>query len=175
MVTSVTGTKRGSVASTKPARSVWPKMWTCAGDRVARGEHDELAGLTRFDVVTEGGLDEPDSRARFRVLRLLLGDERDLVLVDHQLRQDKVRRVAVALEQLRVVDPDVPARGVDQVGEPTEAAERHGPLDAEVGADELDRLIAPDRHCGGDIVPDHVVIDSCVGSVGLGACARRRR
>src|SRR6476620_583426 len=54
-----------------------------ACDRMPRGEHHELAGLTRLDVVPECRLDEPDSRARLRVLRLLLSDVRDLVLVDH--------------------------------------------------------------------------------------------
>ena len=53
--------------------------------------------------------------------------------------------LAVPLEQLRILDPDVAARGVDQVGQPAESAERHRPLQPEVRADEFDRFVVPDR------------------------------
>ena len=129
-----------------------------AGDRVAGGEQDVFAGLAAFDRRrAEARFDEADRGARRRRRRIVLGDERDLVLVDHQLRKHQIGRIAVAAEEPGVVDAQVPARGIDQVGQPPESAEEDRPGHPKVGPDELDRRAhaAADRSHVERVVPTH--------------------
>ena len=84
-----------------------------------------------------------------------LGDERDLVLVDHQLGQLQVGRLAVPAEEPCVADPQVAARRVDQVGQSPEPPERDHADQPQVRSDQLDRFLAAAPGGVEALIPGH--------------------
>ena len=215
-MTSVTGTNRGSLASTKPARSVPPNTWTLPvivwpGVNMTNSRGGRSSGPPPVREPPPGA---PQTSPPPGTAAPMPGPHVGLVLLFGIEPAERVGRrrasssrasastaamneisswstissgstrvvgIAVAPEQAGVLDPDVPARRVDQVRQPVEPVERDDPVEAQVRPDEFDGLTAPAWRPGRAPVRVRLPRSSrrdCMPRrawpVGLGASAGRR-